>query len=143
MGLGHEPELGSYGGRTTCASRRGAPDALPVVQVGKYVRFRPADLLEYVDRRSRTAVGDLVFPKRKGEPLRESKLLTRVLQPPAERAGLGRVTWHQFRHVHSSLLADLGVPVKIAQSSSATPASRRRSTSRRTWWMGSIGRRSR
>jgi integrase len=28
---------------------------------------------------------------------------------------LGRVTWHQFRHVHSSLLNDLKVPVKIAQ----------------------------
>jgi excisionase family DNA binding protein len=34
-------------------TRRGAPDALPVVKVGKYVRFRPADLLEYIDRRSR------------------------------------------------------------------------------------------
>jgi integrase len=42
-------------------------------------------------------------------------LLERVLQPAAVRAGLGRVTWHQFRHVHSSLLNDLGVPVKIAQ----------------------------
>ena len=29
--------------------------------------------------------------------------------------GLGRVTWHQFRHIHSSLLNDLRVPVKIAQ----------------------------
>jgi integrase len=37
------------------------------------------------------------------------------LQPAAERAGLGRVTWHQFRRVPSSLLNDLGVPVKIAQ----------------------------
>jgi hypothetical protein len=27
-------------------TRRGAPNALPVVQVGKYVRFSPADLLE-------------------------------------------------------------------------------------------------
>ena len=44
-----------------------------------------------------------------------SKLLERVLQPAAERAGLGRVTWHQFRHIHSSLLNDLRVPVKIAQ----------------------------
>ena len=65
MCLGHEPELGSYGGRTTCASRRSAPDTLPVVQVDKqvekYVRFLPADLLEYVDRRSRTAADDLVF----------------------------------------------------------------------------------
>jgi hypothetical protein len=25
------------------------------------------------------------------------------------------VTWHQFRHNHSSLLNDLKVPVKIAQ----------------------------
>ena len=27
----------------------------------------------------------------------------------------GRVTWHQFRRIHSSLLNDLRVPVKIAQ----------------------------
>ena len=38
-----------------------------------------------------------------------------MLQPAAEAAGLGRVTWHQFRHIHSSLLNDLKVPVKIAQ----------------------------
>ena len=25
------------------------------------------------------------------------------------------MTWHQFRHIHSSLLNDLRVPVKIAQ----------------------------
>ena len=58
---------------------------------------------------------DLVFGNRKGDPLRESKLLTKVLQPAAEAAGLGRVTWHQFRDIHSSLLNDLKVPVKIAQ----------------------------
>src|SRR4051812_8202912 len=58
---------------------------------------------------------DLVFPNESGEPLRESKLLEHVLQQAAERAGLGRVTWHQFRHVHSSLLNDFRVPVKIAQ----------------------------
>ena len=64
---------------------------------------------------SRTEPNDLVFGNRKGEPFRESKLLTRVLQPAAESAGLGRVTWHQFRHIHSSLLNDLRVPAKIAQ----------------------------
>jgi integrase len=58
---------------------------------------------------------DLVFGNSKGAPLRESKVLTTVLQPAAERAGLGRVTWHQFRHIHSSLLNDLNVPAKIAQ----------------------------
>ncbi|MBI1876184.1 MAG: tyrosine-type recombinase/integrase [Acidobacteria bacterium] len=49
------------------------------------------------------------------DPVRESKLLRNVLQPAAKRAGLGRVTWHQFRHIHSSLLNDLRVPAKIAQ----------------------------
>jgi integrase len=38
-----------------------------------------------------------------------------VLQPAAETVGLRHVTWHQFRHIHSSLLNDLRVPVKIAQ----------------------------
>ena len=64
---------------------------------------------------TRTAPEDLVFGNRNGDPQRESKLLRNVLQPAARRAGLGRVTWHQFRHIHSSLLNDLRVPVKIAQ----------------------------
>ncbi len=64
---------------------------------------------------SRRQPNDLVFSNRKGEPFRESKMLTRVLQPAAKAAGLGRVTWHQFRHIHSSLLNDLRVPAKIAQ----------------------------
>jgi integrase len=56
-----------------------------------------------------------VAPDTRPDPLRESKLVKRVLQPAAEKAGLGRVTWHQFRHIHSSLLNDLKVPAKIAQ----------------------------
>ena len=57
----------------------------------------------------------LVFPNAKGGAHRESKLLQRVIQPAALAAGVGRVTWHQLRHVHSSLLHDLGVPAKIIQ----------------------------
>ena len=66
-------------------------------------------------RVTRKGPDDLVFGNRNGGPLRESKVLRNVLQPAAEAAGLGRVTWHQFRHIHSSLLNDLRVPVKIAQ----------------------------
>jgi integrase len=36
-------------------------------------------------------------------------------QPTASQVGLGRLTWHQYRHIHSSLLNDLLVPAKIAQ----------------------------
>jgi integrase len=64
---------------------------------------------------ARIELEDLVFGNRRSLPRRESKLLRRVLQPAAQAAGLGRVTWHQFRHIHSSLLNDLRVPVKIAQ----------------------------
>jgi integrase len=74
-----------------------------------------AALTAHRQRVNRRAPEDLVFGNRKGDPLRESKLLRNVLQPAAEAAGLGRVTWHQFRHIHSSLLNDLKVPVKIAQ----------------------------
>jgi integrase len=78
----------------------------------------PRAMKAFADHRARslrTEPSDLVFGNRKGGPLRESKLLQHVLQPAAKAAGLGRVTWHQFRHIHSSLLNDLRVPVKIAQ----------------------------
>ena len=38
-----------------------------------------------------------------------------VLRPAAKVAGIGRVTWHQLRHIHASVLHDIGVPAKIAQ----------------------------
>ena len=64
-------------------------------------------LKEHQARVARKGDDDLVFGNRKGDPMRESKLLTNVLQPAAEAAGLGHVTWHQFRDIHSSLLKDL------------------------------------
>ena len=33
----------------------------------------------------------------------------------AKAAGLERVTWHQLRHIHASVLHDIGVLAKIAQ----------------------------
>jgi integrase len=86
--------------------------ALRTIPLGRYA---VAALKAHRERASRLAETDLVFGNRNGRPMRESKLLTNVLQPAAEAAGLGRVTWHQFRHIHSSLLNDLRVPAKIAQ----------------------------
>lgn len=74
-----------------------------------------AALQTHRQRMTRTEPTDLVFASRKGTPMRESKILTEVLQPAAVEAGLGHVTWHQFRHIHASLLNDLKIPVKIAQ----------------------------
>ena len=86
--------------------------ALRTIPLGRHA---VAALTAHRERLSRREGTDLVFGNRNGGPMRESKLLTNVLQPAAEAAGLGRVTWHQFRHIHSSLLNDLKVPVKIAQ----------------------------
>jgi len=58
---------------------------------------------------------DLIFPGKKGKPMSAPYLLQEVLQPAAEAAGIGHVTWHQFRHIHSSLLHDQGTPIKVAQ----------------------------
>ncbi len=86
--------------------------AMRTIPLGPHVI---AMLRAHQARATRKALDDLLFPNREGRPLRESKLLREVLQPAAVRAELGRVTWHQFRHIHSSLLNDLRVPVKIAQ----------------------------
>jgi hypothetical protein len=75
---------------------------------------RQLHLLAYHAARLVHVAADVAARDRE-DSLRESKLLRNVLQPAAERAGLGRVTWHHFRHIHSSLLNDLKVPVKIAQ----------------------------
>jgi integrase len=65
-------------------------------------------------RVTRSGKDDLVFGNGKGVALRESKVLTKVLQPAAERAGLQRVTWPIPPHPLVSL-NDLNVPVKIAK----------------------------
>ena len=91
------------------------PKTLKAVRTIPLGRHAVAALTAHRGRATRMAPEDVVFGNSSGKPLRESKLLRNVLQPAAERAGLGRVTWHQFRHIHSSLLNDLKVPVKIAQ----------------------------
>lgn len=72
-------------------------------------------LREHLERRRPSSSEALVFPNERGGPHSESNLIQRVLRPAAVAAGLGRVTFHQMRHVHSSILHDLKVPPKIAQ----------------------------
>ena len=39
----------------------------------------------------------------------------RKLVPAAEKAGIGRIGWHTFRHTYSTLLRSLKVDVKVQQ----------------------------
>jgi hypothetical protein len=108
-----------------CVDGRAAPRSPHLC--GRRARFaRGRGPIEASRRLEPAEPNDLVFGNRKGEPFRESKMLTRVLQPAAESAGLGRVTRHQFRHIHSSLLNDLRVPAKIAQEQLGHASIRRR-----------------
>ncbi|HXE74706.1 MAG TPA: site-specific integrase [Candidatus Xenobia bacterium] len=73
-------------------------------------------LLKIHRRRSvRTQPEDLVFPNQRGGPQNAHNLLNRELRPAAEGAGIGRVGWHQLRHIHASVLHDIGVPAKVVQ----------------------------
>ena len=57
----------------------------------------------------------LVFHTRTGKPYRQTQIGYRYIAPAAQRAGLGRVTAHQLRHIHSSVLHDQGTPIGIIQ----------------------------
>lgn len=73
-------------------------------------------LLEsHLQRSLHISSDDLLFPWGNGKPYSEPYLLQHVLQPAGEAAGIGRVTWHQFRHIHTSYLHNLKVPKKIVQ----------------------------
>lgn len=58
---------------------------------------------------------DLVFSNQRGGPCSGRNLLQRVLKPAASAGKIGRFGWHELRHVHATLLHDLGAPAKIAQ----------------------------
>jgi integrase len=50
-----------------------------------------------------------------GRPYWPGRIQENWLVPAAQKAGLGRVGWHTFRHSHSTLLHALGVDLKVQQ----------------------------
>jgi integrase len=59
---------------------------------------------------------DLVFATRTKKPLSDGNLLKRYVYPACDRLKIPRVSWHMFRHLHGTLLSQLGVPVAVAQA---------------------------
>ncbi len=60
-----------------------------------------------------TSANALVFPSRRGTPLRRQNLLRAVLYPALARARLPRITWHQMRHSLATTLIEAGEPVEV------------------------------
>jgi len=59
---------------------------------------------------------DLVFATRRKKPLSDGNLLKRYVYPACDRLKIPRVSWHMFRHLHGTLLSQLGAPVAAAQA---------------------------
>jgi integrase len=51
---------------------------------------------------------DFIFPNSSGGPRWNGIMLTDHIKPAAERAGIGKIGWHTFRHTFSSLLHQAG-----------------------------------
>jgi len=97
---------GVFGTPKSKASRREAPLASALVQALDAHRSRSMD----------TSVGALVFCKGNGDPLSADNLRKKKLASACRRAGVSRIDWHTLRHTYSTLLHDLGTPIKVQQS---------------------------
>ena len=97
---------GVFGTPKTKASRRSAPLAPVVVQALEAYRPRCAD----------DSADALVFCDGDGEPLSADNLRKKRLASACRRAGVRRIDWHTLRHTYSTLLHDLGTPVKVQQT---------------------------
>jgi integrase len=97
---------GVFGTPKSKASRREAPLAPALVLTLDAHRSRSTD----------TSVGALVFCKSNGDPLSADNLRKKKLASACRRAGVSRIDWHTLRHTYSTLLHDLGTPIKVQQS---------------------------
>ena len=59
---------------------------------------------------------DLIFVSRKGTPLNENNLLRRVIKPIAVQLGMPWLSWHVFRHTHSTLGEQIGMALSDRQA---------------------------
>jgi integrase len=97
---------GVFGIPKSKASRRGTPLAPVVVQALDAHRLRCMD----------TSANALVFSKCDSEPLSANNLRKKRLASACRRAGLRRIDWHTLRHTYSTLLHDLGTPIRVQQT---------------------------
>jgi integrase len=58
---------------------------------------------------------DWVFAADSGKPRSQTTILKKKLKPAAERAGIGKIGWHTFRHTYSTLLRASGADIKVQQ----------------------------
>jgi len=59
---------------------------------------------------------EFVFHTERGTPLNPNNVLNRILHPACERAGIPRVSWHNFRYTYSTWANPTGESIKALQA---------------------------
>jgi integrase len=70
-------------------------------------------LLRHRERSPYKAPADFVFAGNSGRPRWRGILLGDHIQPAADRAGIGKIGWHTFRHTFSTLIHSMGTDMAV------------------------------
>lgn len=70
-------------------------------------------LLRHKENSAYKASTDFVFAGDSGRPRWRGVLFSDHIQPAAERAGIGKIGWHTFRHSFSTLIHDMGTDLAV------------------------------
>jgi len=70
-------------------------------------------LLSHRERSPYKASTDFVFAGESGQPRWRGILLSDHIKPAAERAGIGKIGWHTFRHTFSTLVHSMGTDLAV------------------------------
>jgi integrase len=87
--------------------------------VGEALGEHVDQVIEQVRLRARSRFGspeDLVFASERGTPLIERNLTRRYLKPVGEKLGLPWLSWHVFRHSHSTFAEQIGMALSDRQA---------------------------
>jgi integrase len=100
---------GVVNGRSGETKTEASHKALPVD-----ARFAES-LPEFRNHSSSTGLQDWVFANPIGQPRSQQNILQRYIKPAAVRTGIGKMGWHTFRHLYSTMLRSLGTDIKMQQ----------------------------
>jgi integrase len=70
-------------------------------------------MLNHRQRSPYKGTTDFVFAGESGRPRWRGILLTDHIQPAANRAGIGKIGWHTFRHTFSTLIHSMGTDMAV------------------------------
>lgn len=98
-------------------SYEGKPSA-PKTQASRRIVFLDRVVLDALAaiRPAHCQPEDFVFHTERGTPLNPNNVLNRTLHPACKKAGIPRVSWHNFRYTYSTWANPSGERIKALQS---------------------------